>query len=89
MQKSLRKFCCCLTPFESFNYLFCIAYCRNSWQACDPKIFNLRTGPNYKSNQLKAPSPESLMECVGLEYVQLLCACHFLIDFIANVGVAV
>ena len=41
----------------------------NSWRSCSASSFDLRIGPNYDRNKQKRPSPEALMELVGMELV--------------------
>ena len=41
----------------------------HSWYDADASAHVLRVGPNYKKHGKKAPSAESLYECVGVEIV--------------------
>ena len=43
---------------------------RNTWSDCLHHTFNCRIGPNYSWNGKKAPSPPSLMNCVGMEFIK-------------------
>ncbi len=42
----------------------------HTWMPIAASDFNLRTGPNYKRNGIKAPSGPSLYELVGIDCVQ-------------------
>ena len=42
----------------------------HTWMTMEASEFNLRTGPNYKRNGIKAPSGQSLYELVGVDCVQ-------------------
>jgi len=41
----------------------------STWNDCRSDSFSLRIGPNYTKNRLKAPSPSSLMQLVGVDLV--------------------
>jgi hypothetical protein len=43
---------------------------KNTWSQCKHDTFSCRIGPNYSWNGKKAPSPPSLMNCVGMEFVK-------------------
>ena len=53
---------------------------KNSWSECLHSTFNCRIGPNYGWNGKKAPSPPSLMNCIGMEFIK----CDKRIDNIAS-----
>jgi hypothetical protein len=39
----------------------------NCWTYCESSSFSLRTGPNYKRNGKKSPSPKAFYEIIGVE----------------------
>ena len=39
----------------------------STWSPANAQEFNLRIGPNYSRKKLKAPSPDSIMEVLGVE----------------------
>jgi len=43
---------------------------KNTWSECIHSTFNCRIGPNYGWNGKKAPSPPSLMNCIGMEFIK-------------------
>ncbi|MEC8392120.1 MAG: EDR2 domain-containing protein, partial [Actinomycetota bacterium] len=40
------------------------------WSNCDESSFLLRVGPNYAKSGAKEPSPPSLFELVGVDFLQ-------------------
>jgi hypothetical protein len=54
----------CINEFDTFIPPDC------TWSSCDPNRFNLRIGPDYTKNKLKQPSQGSLMNVVGVEFLQ-------------------
>ena len=51
-----------------------------TWSKCPSESFHLRVGPNYSSNKKKAPSPQALLEMVGVDFF----SCESRIDNIAS-----
>jgi hypothetical protein len=52
----------------------------HAWSAPHHSTFHLRSGQNYSKNQEKSPSPPSLMELVGVDFVR----CQSRIDHITS-----
>lgn len=61
-KKALRKIGSTIERVENAELLEDETYCTTA----GPN-FNVRSGPNYKSNKLKAPSDESLLEVYALD----------------------
>jgi Protein ENHANCED DISEASE RESISTANCE 2, C-terminal len=44
----------------------------DTWSKCEPSSFNLRVGPDYSKHKRKEPSLGSLLEIVGVEWVNMI-----------------
>lgn len=42
----------------------------HTWSPCDGANFNVRTGPAYQKNKLKAPSAPALYEMFAMDIVR-------------------
>jgi hypothetical protein len=47
---------------------------QGTWCRCSSKLFELRVGPNYERYKQKSASDDALMDLVGVESVDTICA---------------